>query len=224
MPSSVEHASELDNLLQIIAGTTSLMENIWGGRQDSGKYLTMLRESVDRAAAVTAKMVEQAGGATDTVLSEVDGETDAAPALTLARRKQRILVVDDEPMMRTLFEQLFTEAGYEVVLAESGFQALDFFTRDADAFDLVVLDFTMPFMGGEETFRQLRAVSSDLPIAIAAGFMPQRVLDRMLASGLTAFMRKPIPPDELLCLVAKILGRREMREEGSTACGIPAAS
>ena len=54
--------SELNNLLQIIAGTSAAIENIWDGASGSQNYLEMLRASVDRAAQVTAQLVVQAGG------------------------------------------------------------------------------------------------------------------------------------------------------------------
>src|SRR5256886_15974547 len=54
-------ASELNNLIQIISGTSSLIENIWEGRPGSEKYLEMLRASIERAEQVTAQLVAQAG-------------------------------------------------------------------------------------------------------------------------------------------------------------------
>src|SRR5437870_10829706 len=55
-------ASELNNLIQIISGTSSLIENIWEGRPGSEKYFEMLRASIERAEQVTAQLVAQAGG------------------------------------------------------------------------------------------------------------------------------------------------------------------
>src|SRR5207244_12564113 len=56
-------ASELNNLIQIISGTSCLIENIWEGRPGSEKYFEMLRASIERAEQVTAQLVAQAGGA-----------------------------------------------------------------------------------------------------------------------------------------------------------------
>src|SRR3954464_15671948 len=61
-------ASELNNLLEIISGTSAAIENIWDGNKGSQKYFDMLRTSVDRAAKVTALMVEHAGGTNKKVL------------------------------------------------------------------------------------------------------------------------------------------------------------
>src|ERR1700716_3884735 len=54
--------SELNNLLQIIAGTSSAIENIWEGNDASEKYLAMLRESIQRAEKLTAELAHHAGG------------------------------------------------------------------------------------------------------------------------------------------------------------------
>ena len=97
------------------------MENIWAGRPDSDKYLAMLRESVKRAARVTAQMVAEAGGATENVLSAHEENDAVLPLLSsVPKETQRIMVVDDEPVMRTLYERLLTGDGYEVIAADSG--------------------------------------------------------------------------------------------------------
>src|ERR1700680_232146 len=90
--------SELNNLLQIIAGTSSLIENIWEGNDASDKYLAMLRASIERAEKVTAELAHYAGG-TETkslVHPEIAGfiKTKTAPPADPPR--QSILVVDDE--------------------------------------------------------------------------------------------------------------------------------
>src|SRR5437016_11795316 len=55
-------ASELNNLLQIISGTSSEIGNLWEGSEDSEQYLQMLRSSIQRAESVAAQLTEQAGG------------------------------------------------------------------------------------------------------------------------------------------------------------------
>ena len=58
----------MNNLLEIISGTSAAIENIWDGNDGSQKYFDMLRTSVDRAAKVTAQLVEHAGGSDKKVL------------------------------------------------------------------------------------------------------------------------------------------------------------
>src|SRR5437764_11959348 len=74
-------ASELNNLIQIISGTSSLIENIWEGRPGSEKYFEMLRASIERAEQVTAQLVAQAGGTNRKRLLPSDLEHRFAEAL-----------------------------------------------------------------------------------------------------------------------------------------------
>src|SRR3954471_20164924 len=87
-----------------------------------------------------------------------------------AGRTRRILVVDDEPAARILSQRLFSEAGFAVVTASSGFDCLKEFRKQPRGFDLILLDLSMPFMDGEETFRRLRAINPAVVVLLSTGF------------------------------------------------------
>jgi CheY-like chemotaxis protein len=199
--------SELNNLLQIIAGTSSLIENIWEGNDASEKYLAMLRASIERAEKVTAELAHHAGGAEkkSVVHPEIAGfiKTKSAPAAEAPRRS--ILVVDDEQMALALIKRLLSDADFSVTTAQSGFECLDVFRRRPHSFDLVLLDLTMPFMDGEETFGRLREIRPDLAVVLCTGFIEHKRLEAMLQAGLAGFLRKPIAPDEIVRYVRSIL-------------------
>src|SRR5207248_7024078 len=132
-------ASELNNLIQIISGTSSLIENIWEGSPGSEKYFEMLRASIERAAQVTAQLVAQAGGATGKRMLPPALEKSFDEALIAGAPnecKHSILVVDDEPMALELLHSVLTDAGYEVAVAQSGFECLDLIRRDGTSYDL----------------------------------------------------------------------------------------
>ena len=134
-------------------------------------------------------------------------------------RRRRILVVDDEPAARILAQRLFSEAGFEVVTTSSGFDCLKEFRKQPRRFDLVLLDLSMPFMDGEETFRRLRAIDSAVVVLLSTGFLgqAQNRVDRMLAGGLAGVIRKPHRPDELLAQVHAILEHVKMSRAGCAA-------
>ena len=207
---AVERASELRNLLQIIGGTTDLLGNIWAGSDESERYLAMLRTSVDRAAQLTIGLVEAAGGTADTVTPPPTrvsaGLTTLPPPL---RQKPRVMVVDDEPMMRSVFEELLAQRDYDVIAVASGCEALDILRRDPNACDLILLDFTMPFMRGDEVFLRVRAICPELPVILATGFIHHAALESLLEAGLTAFISKPIAPEELIEVTARALGEKD---------------
>lgn len=216
--------SELNNLLQIIAGTSSLIENIWEGNDASEKYLAMLRASIERAEQVTAELAKHAGGSARKtfVQPEIAGFAKTRSTGNADAPRQTILVVDDEEMTVGLAKRLLCDAGFNVLTAQSGFECLDVFRRRPHGCDLVLLDLTMPFMDGEETFVRLREIRPDVPVVLCTGFIAQERLESMLQAGLSGFLRKPIAPDELVNHVRSILdGVRFMG--ANTASGLSAA-
>jgi CheY-like chemotaxis protein len=199
--------SELNNLLQIISGTSAEIENLWDGSAGSEKYLEMLRESIERAGTVAAQLAEQAGGTQDKVLMHPELTAFVKPkaVTSMPSPKPGILVVDDEEMALTLVKQLLSTAGYHVTTAQSGFECLDLFRRRPHAYQLVLLDLTMPFMDGEETFQRLREIRPDVPVVLCTGFIQNERLDRLMSAGLTGYLRKPLAPDEIVGNVRSVL-------------------
>jgi len=214
---STEAASELNNLLEIIAGTSAAIENIWAGNDGSEKYFGMLRTSVDRAAKVTAQLVEHAGGADKKVLLHPELAAFAKVKREPARvpsKARHLLVVDDEPMALVLAKRILSEAGFEVTTAQSGFECLDLFRKQPHKYDMILLDLSMPFMDGEETFGRLRTIRPDIIVLLSTGFIAQERLDRMLAAGMAGFLRKPHRPDELVAHVRSVLESVKMSRAG----------
>jgi len=199
--------SELNNLLQIISGTSAEIENIWEGSDSSEKYLAMLRASIARAETVAAQLSEQAGGTDQKVLMHPELAAFIKPkkVAQMPASKPNILVVDDEEMALTLVKKLLSEAGYHVTTAQSGFECLDLFRRRPHGYQLVLLDLTMPFMDGEETFRRLREIRPNVPVVVCTGFIQQERLDRLVTAGLTGFLRKPLAPGEIISYVRSVL-------------------
>jgi CheY-like chemotaxis protein len=199
--------SELNNLLQIISGTSAQISDLWDGNDGSEQYLEMLRASIDRAGAVAGQLTEQAGGTDQKVLIHPELASLIKPKTVteMPRPKQNILVVDDEPMALVLIKRLLSEAGYHVITAQSGFECLDIFRKQPHSFQLVLLDLTMPFMDGEETFQRLREIRADIPVILCTGFIRREHLDRMMHAGISGFLRKPLAPDEIVEHVRQVL-------------------
>ena len=136
---------------------------------------------------------------------------------SLPAMSRRILVVDDEPAARVLAKRVFSEAGFEVVTVQSGFECLQLFRKQPHGFALILLDLSMPFMDGEETFRRLRDINPNVVVLLSTGFMAQERVDRMLAAGMAGFLRKPHRPDELLARVQAVLEDVKMSRAGCAA-------
>src|SRR5437588_6028869 len=217
-------ASELNNLIQIISGTSSLIENIWEGRPGSEKYFEMLRASIERAEQVTAQLVAQAGGSNckRVLPSHLEQRFDEALIAGVpSQRKHSILVVDDEPMALELLHGILTDAGYEVSVAQSGFECLDLFRRDGRAYDLILTDLSMPLMDGEETFLRLRQMSPTVNVVLMAGFVDSARLEKMMNHGLSGFVGKPFAPVEILAVVTSVISAAEQSKGGTN--GVAAA-
>ncbi|MCP4873153.1 MAG: response regulator [Proteobacteria bacterium] len=112
-----------------------------------------------------------------------------------------VLIVDDEPIIREFASAALEQAGFEVVTANDGLQALELFQVDPSRFDVVVLDLTMPQMSGDETFRALRAIRPDLRVILSSGYDETEATARLAGKGLVGFIQKPYRTSELLRVV-----------------------
>jgi CheY-like chemotaxis protein len=119
----------------------------------------------------------------------------------MRRGQSAVLVVDDEAITLSLVNRVLSEAGFDVTTVSSGFEAVDMLRRTPFAFDLALIDLTMPFMDGEETYKRLREIRSDIPVILCTGFVEQDRLDALMTIGLAGFLRKPIPPEEIVHFV-----------------------
>ena len=120
--------------------------------------------------------------------------------------KPRALVVDDAPDVTEMLSFVLRYAGYEVVPAFSGAQALQ--AARAGCFDVVVSDIGMPGMSGYELASELRALEDyrRTPLIAVTGFSMYDDRDRALASGFDAFVNKPVNPHELVSLIERLRG------------------
>jgi CheY-like chemotaxis protein len=206
-------SSELNNLLQIISGTSTEIASLREQNDGSEQYLSMLRATIARAEAVAGELTQQAGGTDQKMMVHPDlvPFVKAKKIAQMPIAKPQILVVDDEEMGSMLVKQLLTSAGYHVTTAQSGFECLDLFRRRPLSYQLVVLELTMPFMDGEETFQRLREIRPDVAVMICTGFIQNDRLERLMAAGLSGFLRKPFAPDEIAGQVRSILESAKYR-------------
>ena len=115
------------------------------------------------------------------------------------------MVVDDEPSVRTLSERALRQLGFEVALASNGREAIEVFRADPRRFAAVLLDFSMPEMGGDETLAKLREHRSDVPVLLSSGYGEQELADRIPQRSRVAFIQKPFPLPTLAKKLRKLL-------------------
>lgn len=198
--------SEINNLLQIISGTCSDIEEMLEGSRDAKKCLATLRGCIGRAGAISAALAAHAGATDHKMLinPQLAALLELQPVTAMAA-KPSILVVDDETEALALMKSILVAAGYRATTAESGADCLYLFRRRPASYHLVILDLTMPSMDGEETFHRLREIRQDVPVVLCTGFIQTDRLDRLMKAGLSGFLRKPLAPDEIISHVHSIL-------------------
>ena len=120
-----------------------------------------------------------------------------------ARPVAKVLVVDDQEPVRTLFHEILTGAGYDVFLAQDGEQALDMVRRDH--LDLVLTDLVMPNREGIETIVAIRKERPGIKIVAVSGAFGGAFLGMAEKLGANATLMKPVTPDHLLATVRRVL-------------------
>jgi PAS domain S-box-containing protein len=122
-----------------------------------------------------------------------------------------ILVVDNEPSVRHLASTALTRAGLRVLQAVDGPTCLEAVQSDG-SIDLVILDLTMPSMNGVEVLREIRKAHGDLPVLLSSGYLDDALPENVLAAGVTAFLRKPYSPRELVERTTELLAAKRGRD------------
>jgi two-component system cell cycle sensor histidine kinase/response regulator CckA len=114
-----------------------------------------------------------------------------------------VLLVEDEPMVRTVAERALTRHGYSVVTANNGFEALDILNR-GDEFALLISDVVMPEMDGPTMVKEARQSRPDLPVLFMSGYAEEQ-LRKSIDLDKVAFLPKPFSVQELAEAARKAL-------------------
>ncbi|HTS31213.1 MAG TPA: response regulator [Bryobacteraceae bacterium] len=118
----------------------------------------------------------------------------------------RILLVDDEEIVRNTTRAALEHAGHSVAVASGGLEALERLSAAPDSFSLVLLDLSMPELDGEQTLEALRLINSGLPVVICSGYSEMEVKTRFQGKAVNGFLRKPFNVRTLQETVSQVLG------------------
>ena len=120
---------------------------------------------------------------------------------------ETILLAEDDPGVRALVVKILERAGYGVVVAKNGYEAVEVFQNHRERISLLLLDVVMPGMGGHEAYERIERIESGLPVIFTSGYSENAVhTDFVLHEGLK-LLQKPYSPDALLVLVRQVLDR-----------------
>lgn len=140
---------------------------------------------------------------------------DAPPELNAVN--PRILVLEDDPLVRSLIVRNLTGNGFEVAESSEGSETVRMYQESVTqgrAFDLVILDLSIPNgMGGVRAMEKLRAIDPDVFAIVSSGYSDDPVMANPGSYGFAAVLPKPYEPADMLRLVRNILATRGIRRE-----------
>ncbi len=117
-----------------------------------------------------------------------------------------VMVVDDEQAVREAAIMMLEDIGFITISAENGLQALELYRQRGPEIVGVLMDLTMPKMGGEECFRELRRINPDIKVVLTSGYNEQDAIQHFAGKRLAAFIQKPVSPDRLRGVMHKVMG------------------
>ncbi len=118
---------------------------------------------------------------------------------------ERILFVDDEPVLVDVGRHILETLGYRVTAKNSSREAWELFRSQPDGFDVVITDQTMPNMTGDELAREIIALRPDVPVIICTGFSAKVNEEKAREMGIRAFVMKPLVMREMAETIRKVL-------------------
>jgi two-component system, cell cycle sensor histidine kinase and response regulator CckA len=118
---------------------------------------------------------------------------------------ETILLVDDEELIRDLAKRILSRAGYTVLSAANGREALQTYKKKGQTISLIVLDLIMPEMDGKKCLRELLKINPGARVLVASGYSADGPTKEALEGGARGFVSKPFDMGQLLQTVRKVL-------------------
>jgi CheY-like chemotaxis protein len=131
----------------------------------------------------------------------------AAPLAIVALGVETILVVDDEPALREMAGLILKNSGYSVLYAKDGREAVEIFRQDLQKVGAVLLDMTMPVMGGHEAFELIRNLQPGVPIVVTSGYSESGMRDELGGDAVAGYIHKPYTAAKLVECIQNALQR-----------------
>lgn len=150
--------------------------------------------------------------AADSMPTQDQGIEGTTKRITEKLHSAHILIVDDEISVGRFMGDLFESRGYRVMVMSDAQAALDLFTDNPNAFDLVVTDQTMPELTGVELTQKLLDLRSELPVILCTGHSEQVDEARARELGVRGYLTKPMEANVLLGLAQELLQNSNGRE------------
>jgi two-component system cell cycle sensor histidine kinase/response regulator CckA len=116
-------------------------------------------------------------------------------------------LVDDEDMIVDIGKKNLEKLGYTVITARNGEEAIEFYGKNQEDIDIVVLDMIMPKMGGGDTYDRLREINPDVKVILSSGYSIEGQASEILKRGCNGFIQKPFRMKRLSRKISEVLGK-----------------
>ncbi|NOY77603.1 MAG: PAS domain S-box protein [Calditrichaeota bacterium] len=123
--------------------------------------------------------------------------------------KGRILIVDDEDVIRTVLSRMLVRMGFSVSMASDGQEAIQLFRESPENFDLIIIDMLMPVMDGKETFQALKSLDPHVRVLLSTGYTLDESAQSLIDQGVLGYLHKPYNINELSKKLEAILFQKE---------------
>ncbi len=121
----------------------------------------------------------------------------------ITKGNERILFVDDEVYLAEVGKEMLEDYGYKVESLTSSKQAWELFEKQPDQFDLIITDYTMPEMTGEQLAHKIHRINPEIPIIMCTGIILEP--EAMKDMAFDKILMKPIDMDDMIKIVRQIL-------------------
>jgi two-component system cell cycle sensor histidine kinase/response regulator CckA len=140
------------------------------------------------------------------VVDQLREPPDAAPAAaSRAQEGSTILLVDDEQGPRSVTRSMLEHAGYEVIEAENGREAVDRYRARGSTISLVLMDVSMPVMDGERALHELMAIDPGVKVILISGYTELDTATKLARRRPAAFLQKPYLYQQLLDVISSVV-------------------
>jgi CheY-like chemotaxis protein len=146
-------------------------------------------------------------GMVDTCRQTLTGQDTKPPREPVYRNEFTILVVDDDTSFLHLVSSVLRKHGFNVLNASSGVKSLTMFTYAPSDIRLVLLDYTMPQLNGDETLQYLRKLNPSIKVVAVTSSDSNQVSARF-RDGVDKFLQKPLDAKELIATIDSLVGSK----------------
>ncbi len=151
----------------------------------------LIRSAIDQGTSVTIYLPEY-------TRNTLRMAKDSHPTRISGVQQGTVLLVDDEPLVRSSGRRILSQMGFDVIEASNGEEAIGKYTNQHYQFDVVLLDLIMPGMEGDEVFRRLKALDQNVKVIFVSAYSRDTVrVDNLLAEGAIDFIQKPFSISEI---------------------------